>query len=145
MQYRRAFAPGGTFFLGTGSVSPRFVGATLCGCPFGGQARGPVPYIDAAVILPHQHCIWTLPPGDADFSARWRLVTTWFTKHCDADGVSGYAALTRPTGLPHWTRTRSNSSWLQYRKAPDKPGASSFDNVQYRIDQTASTSRRKAN
>ena len=24
---------------GSGSVLPKFVGATLCGCPFGGQAR----------------------------------------------------------------------------------------------------------
>ena len=38
--------------------------------------------IDAAVILPdHLHCIWTLPVGDADFSLRWRLIKTWFTKH----------------------------------------------------------------
>jgi putative transposase len=31
----------------------------------------------------HLHCLWTLPPGDADFSTRWRLVKTWFTKHGD--------------------------------------------------------------
>src|SRR3972149_5661685 len=28
---------------GSGSVSQKFVGATLCGCPFGGQARKPAP------------------------------------------------------------------------------------------------------
>jgi hypothetical protein len=28
---------------GSGSVSPKFIGATLCSCPFGGQARRPVP------------------------------------------------------------------------------------------------------
>ena len=40
--------------------------------------------IDAVVILPeHLHCIWTLPPNDVDFSTRWRLIKTWFTKHCD--------------------------------------------------------------
>ncbi|MDB5802611.1 MAG: transposase [Rhodocyclales bacterium] len=36
--------------------------------------------VDAWVLLPdHLHCIWTLPPGDADFGQRWswikRLVT----------------------------------------------------------------------
>ncbi len=31
----------------------------------------------------HLHSIWTLPPGDSDFSTRWRLIKTWFTKHCD--------------------------------------------------------------
>ncbi|MDD5759080.1 MAG: transposase [Desulfobulbaceae bacterium] len=31
--------------------------------------------IDAWVLLPeHLHCIWTLPPGDADFSTRWNLI-----------------------------------------------------------------------
>jgi putative transposase len=29
-------------------------------------------HIDAWVLLPdHLHCIWTLPPGDADYPARW--------------------------------------------------------------------------
>ncbi len=28
--------------------------------------------VDAMVVLPdHLHCIWTLPPGDADFATRW--------------------------------------------------------------------------
>ncbi len=28
------------------------------------------------VVLPdHLHCIWTLPPGDAYFAARWRLIS----------------------------------------------------------------------
>lgn len=28
----------------------------------------------AIAILPdHLHCVWTLPEGEADFSARWRL------------------------------------------------------------------------
>jgi putative transposase len=40
--------------------------------------------VDAMVVLPdHLHCIWTLPPDDADFATRWRLIKTWFTKHCD--------------------------------------------------------------
>jgi putative transposase len=40
--------------------------------------------LDAMVVLPdHLHCIWTLPPEDSDFATRWRLIKTWFTKHCD--------------------------------------------------------------
>ncbi len=39
--------------------------------------------IDAIVILPnHLHCLWTLPPGDADFSTRWRLIKSWFSRRC---------------------------------------------------------------
>lgn len=36
--------------------------------------------IDAWVVLPeHMHCIWTLPPDDADFSLRWREIKRRFT------------------------------------------------------------------
>ncbi len=39
--------------------------------------------INAVVVMPdHLHCIWTLPPDDADFSSRWRLIKSAFTKHC---------------------------------------------------------------
>jgi len=38
-------------------------------------------HIDAAVILPeHLHMLWTLPPGDDDFSTRWRLIKGGFTR-----------------------------------------------------------------
>jgi len=38
-------------------------------------------HIDAWVVLPeHMHCIWTLPPGDDDFSNRWRELKKAFSK-----------------------------------------------------------------
>ena len=37
--------------------------------------------IDAWVILPdHLHCVWTLPPGNANFSTRWRLIKSRFSR-----------------------------------------------------------------
>ena len=37
--------------------------------------------IDAVVVLPdHIHAAWTLPPGDADFSLRWRLIKSRFAQ-----------------------------------------------------------------
>jgi putative transposase len=37
--------------------------------------------IDACVVLPdYLHCVWTLPPGDDDFSTRWRLIKTIFAR-----------------------------------------------------------------
>ena len=37
--------------------------------------------IDAMVILPeHLHCIWTLPPGDADYKTRWALIKAGFSR-----------------------------------------------------------------
>lgn len=36
---------------------------------------------DAMVVLPdHLHAIWTLPPGDAAFSERWRKIKYRFSK-----------------------------------------------------------------
>ncbi|OHX37747.1 transposase [Methylomonas sp. LWB] len=40
--------------------------------------------IDAIVVLPeHLHTIWTLPEDDDDFSCRWRLIKTRFTKQVE--------------------------------------------------------------
>jgi len=37
--------------------------------------------IDAIVILPeHLHCIWTLPPNDANFGIRWSLIKSGFSR-----------------------------------------------------------------
>jgi putative transposase len=37
--------------------------------------------IDAWVVLPdHLHAVWTLPEGDADYSVRWRLIKTRFSR-----------------------------------------------------------------
>jgi len=38
-------------------------------------------HIDAWVVLPeHMHCIWTLPENDNDFSKRWKIIKTEFSK-----------------------------------------------------------------
>jgi putative transposase len=34
------------------------------------------------VLLDHLHCIWTLPGEDADFSMRWRLIKSEFSRRC---------------------------------------------------------------
>jgi len=37
--------------------------------------------IDAIVILPnHLHTLWTLPPGDSDYSMRWRQIKSAFSR-----------------------------------------------------------------
>jgi REP-associated tyrosine transposase len=37
--------------------------------------------LDAIVVLPdHLHAIWTLPDGDSDFSMRWRLIKSAFSR-----------------------------------------------------------------
>jgi putative transposase len=89
MRYRRAFVPGASYFftLVTEKRRPVFASSEAVdvlrdACRTVRAAR---PFeIEAIVVLPdHLHCIWTLPPDDADFATRWRLIKTWFTKHCD--------------------------------------------------------------
>lgn len=39
--------------------------------------------IDASVLLPdHLHCIWTLPPGDGNFPARWAIIKRHVSREC---------------------------------------------------------------
>ncbi len=89
MQYRRAFVPGASFFFTVVTEQRRPILASneavevLRGALRAVGSKRPF-NVDAMVVLPdHLHCIWTLPPDDADFSTRWRLIKTWFTKHCD--------------------------------------------------------------
>jgi putative transposase len=43
-------------------------------------------HIDAWVVLPeHMHCMWTLPPGDADFALRWKVIKFAFSKRLPAN------------------------------------------------------------
>lgn len=83
MRYRRAFIPGGSFFFTVVSERRRPLLASVEEVAVLRSAirtvRSTRPFeVDAMVVLPdHLHCIWTLPPGDADFATRWRLVKTW--------------------------------------------------------------------
>src|SRR5262249_39941628 len=44
--------------------------------------------IEAVVVLPdHLHCIWTLPPDDKDYSHRWRLIKSRFSRALSAAGA----------------------------------------------------------
>ena len=89
MRYRRAFVAGGSFFftLVTEKRRPLFASVEAVDVlrdAFRSVCSSRPFELDAIVVLPdHLHCIWTLPSGDADFSTRWRLIKTWFTKHCD--------------------------------------------------------------
>jgi putative transposase len=48
------------------------------------RARHPFT-LDAIVVLPdHLHPIWTLPPGDADYAIRWRLIRAFFSRGIEA-------------------------------------------------------------
>jgi REP element-mobilizing transposase RayT len=46
----------------------------------------------------HLHCIWTLPPGDSDFSIRWNLINdVSHTGRATALSLPGITALDEGT------------------------------------------------
>ena len=107
VQYRRNFIPGGTYFFTVTLADRRsqllvkHVGALRDAFR---MARRERPFaVEAIVILPdHLHAIFTLPPGDADFSGRWRRIKGFFSSRLLEHG----AELTRaPNGdLALWQR-----------------------------------------
>jgi putative transposase len=85
-RYRRTEHLGGTFFFTVVTYRRRPLFAQteardlLRKSIYGVQQAHPF-VIDAWVLLPdHMHCIWTLPAGDGDFSMRWRLIKSIFTR-----------------------------------------------------------------
>lgn len=88
MRYRRAWVAGGSFFFTVVTAKRRPLFASVEAVDVlriafrTVRARHPF-NLDAIVVLPDLHCMWSLPAGDADLAIRWRLIKTWFTKHCD--------------------------------------------------------------
>jgi putative transposase len=84
-QYTRAYIPGGTFFFTVALLERRRALLTehseILGKVFRRvQVQRPFS-MEAIVVLPdHLHCLWVLPPEDADFSTRWRLIKTAFAR-----------------------------------------------------------------
>ena len=83
--YRRNFIPGGTYFF-TVALTDRkrdwlVRHINLLRLAFRRAKRERPFTIDAIVVLPeHLHCVWTLPPGAADYSHRWRLIKARLSK-----------------------------------------------------------------
>jgi putative transposase len=83
--YRRAFIPGGCWFFTVNLLERRQTLlvdhiATLREAVATTRQSYPCT-IDAFVVLPdHLHAIWSLPPDDADFSIRWRLIKSRFVR-----------------------------------------------------------------
>jgi putative transposase len=93
--YRRNLVAGGAYFFTLNLADRRSSLLTdnigLLRAAFRHPRRRHPFAIDSIVILPdHLHALWTLPAGDRDFSTRWRLIKSHFsrglpvTKHVSA-------------------------------------------------------------
>ncbi|VAW88904.1 Transposase and inactivated derivatives [hydrothermal vent metagenome] len=83
--YRRNFSPGASYFFTVTLLdrsSSLLVERIIELREVMRSVRAERPFtIDAIVVLPdHLHCIWTLPPHDADYSIRWREIKSRFSK-----------------------------------------------------------------
>ena len=50
----------------------------------GGKGETPVDLLAEVIFPDHLHCLWCLPEGDADFSTRWQMVKTGFSRRIPA-------------------------------------------------------------
>ena len=100
MRYRRAKVKGGTYFFTVVTHKRVKIFTQSDNVDLLRQAFKKVkerhPFkIVAFVLLPdHLHCIWTLPQGDADFSTRWRLIKSDFSRQI---GLVGWVEGRNPT------------------------------------------------
>ena len=88
-QYSRAYIAGGTFFFTVALLERKrdllVANVDILRDAFRSVHRRYPFRIDAIVVLPdHLHAMWSLPAGDSDFSTRWRLIKTAFTRQIPA-------------------------------------------------------------
>ena len=84
--YRRSDTPGATWFF-TVNLLQRHDNDLLVReiellqtCVAAERARRPFAILAWVVMPEHMHWLWRLPPGDADFSTRWRRIKTDFSR-----------------------------------------------------------------
>ena len=124
--YRRNLASGGTYFF---SVNLADRSQTLLTDnvdslrnAFRHVAERHPFAIDAIVVLAdHLHAIWTLPENDCDYSTRWRLIKTRFSRAIQAgELVSPSRARKGERGIGHrryWEHTIGDE--LDYQRHVD--------------------------
>jgi putative transposase len=66
------------------------------------QRRRPFETIAICVLPDHAHALWQLPEGDADFSTRWSLIKSGFSRGLDGRARSASKAAKREKGI--WQR-----------------------------------------
>jgi putative transposase len=84
-RYRRAYVEGGTFFF-TVTLADRSSDMLVRYIDRfrriyrSVEERYPFETIAICVLPDHLHALWSLPQGDADFSLRWSLIKSGFSR-----------------------------------------------------------------
>ncbi len=84
--FRRAYVAGGTWFFTVNLLHRKDNELLIQEINLLRQAVKQVKqrypfYVHAWVVLPeHMHAMWTLPEGDSNFSLRWRLIKSGFSR-----------------------------------------------------------------
>ena len=119
MRYRRAKIRGGTYFFTVVTynrlkIFKHLENIILLRAVFKKVMQKHPFKIDAIVLLPdHLHCIWTLPQLDSDFSTRWRLIKSYFSRDFDQKNV-GWVEARNPTNETYQTsrqKKKEKSIW----------------------------------
>ncbi len=91
-EYRRWYVPGGTYFFTLVTFERLNFLASDLARPLLRRAidevRSEMSFqVVSWVLLPdHLHTVWTLPPGDSDYSERWKRIKGTFSKSYLAEG-----------------------------------------------------------
>lgn len=130
MRYRRLKVRGGCYFFMavTHRREPLFVDLRTVDLLFEviGRVQQQHPFsIDAHVVLPdHLHMIWSLPNSDTDFSTRWMLIKTGFTRSYR----KGTRRVQEPTGSQFGRTGSGNTSSVTSAITP--PTSNIFISIQ---------------
>ncbi|MGH8191800.1 MAG: REP-associated tyrosine transposase, partial [Rhodanobacteraceae bacterium] len=106
--YRRVWVPGGTYFFTVALMQRdrRLLMEHIESLQMAFRVFAPArPFGTlAAVVLPeHLHCIWRLPPEDADYATRWRHIKSSFSSSLPCtESRSGRRVLKGERGI--WQR-----------------------------------------
>jgi putative transposase len=109
--YIRNFEPGGTYFFtvnllgrGENDLLVRHFDALRDAFARVREVR-PFSMVAWVVLPEHLHCIWTLPPGDSDYPARWRAIKSSFSRSIESAEFRNDSRLSRnERGI--WQRRR---------------------------------------
>ncbi|MEH2516261.1 REP element-mobilizing transposase RayT [Bradyrhizobium sp. AZCC 1610] len=148
--YRRNFIPGGCFFFTVNLADRRLRLLTenieALRSAFREIRRRHPFAIDAMVVLPdHLHAVWTLPEGDRDFSTRWRLIKSTFSRNLGAgEPISASRAAKRERGIwqrRYWEHTIrdeddlgvTSTTFISIRSSMDSWNGSGIGNIRRSI------------